>query len=309
MPIKISTDLPAYKTLLDENIFVMPDNIAEHQDIRSLKIAILNLMPKKIETETQFLRLLSNTPLQVDVDFLHVESHVSKNTSVSHLNTFYKTFSDVKNNRYDGLIITGAPVEHLDYEDVDYWDEVCEIMKWSRTNVYSTMHICWGAMAGLYYHFGIPKHDLDEKMFGVFPHKVLRRSSQLLKGFDEVFYVPHSRHTEIRREDVEKVPQLNITSESDMSGVYIICNKNKRQYFITGHSEYDPDTLAQEYFRDRDKGHDIKIPYNYFPDDNPENKPLNRWRGHANLMFSNWLNYCVYQRTPYDLEELSDYGF
>lgn len=309
MPIKISTDLPAYKTLLDENIFVMPDNIAEHQDIRTLKIAILNLMPKKIETETQFLRLLSNTPLQVDVDFLHVESHVSRNTSVSHLNTFYKTFSDVRNNRYDGMIITGAPVEHLEYEEVDYWKELCEIMEWSKTNVYSTMHICWGAMAGLYYHFGIPKHDLSEKMFGVFPHRVIREQSQLLKGFDEEFFVPHSRHTEIRREDVEKVSQLNITSESDISGVYIICNKNKRQYFIMGHSEYDRDTLAQEYFRDIDKGLDIKIPYNYFPDDNPEKQPLNKWRGHSNLMFSNWLNYCVYQRTPYDLATLSECEF
>lgn len=309
MPIKISTDLPAYKTLLDENIFVMPDNIAEHQDIRTLKIAILNLMPKKIETETQFLRLLSNTPLQVDVDFIHVESHVSKNTSLSHLNTFYKTFKDIKENKYDGLIITGAPVEHLEYEEVDYWNEVCEIMEWSKSNVYSTMHICWGAMAGLYYHFGINKHDISEKMFGVFPHNVLRKQSQLLKGFDEGFLVPHSRHTEIRREDVEKVPQLNITSESDIAGVYIICNKNKRQYFIMGHSEYDRDTLAQEYFRDRDKGLDIKVPYNYFPDDNPEKQPLFRWRGHANLMFSNWLNYCVYQRTPYDIEKISECEF
>jgi homoserine O-succinyltransferase len=266
-------------------------------------------MPKKIETETQLLRLLSNTPLQVDIDFLHVESHVSKNTSVSHLNTFYKTFSDVRENRYDGLIITGAPVEHLKFEEVDYWDEVCEIMEWSKTNVYSTMHICWGAMAGLYYHFGVPKHDLKEKMFGIFPHKVLRRESQLLKGFDDVFYVPHSRHTELWREDIEKVPQLNITSESNMSGVYIVCNKNKRQYFITGHSEYDRDTLAQEYFRDKEKGLPIKVPYNYFPDDDPENKPLFRWRGQANLMYSNWLNYCVYQRTPYDLSTLSEMEF
>ena len=309
MPIKISTDLPAYRTLLDENIFVMPDNIAEHQDIRALKIAILNLMPKKIETETQFLRLLSNTPLQVDVDFLHVESHVSKNTSLSHLNTFYKTFSDVKNNKYDGLIITGAHVEQLEFEDVDYWDEVCEIMEWSKSNVYSTMHICWGAMAGLYYHFGIQKHTLDEKIFGVFPHNVIVKESQLLKGFDDGFLVPHSRLAEIRREDVEKVPELNISSESEHSGVYIVCNKNKRQYFITGHSEYDRDTLAQEYFRDRDKGIDIKLPYNYFPEDNPDNSPLFRWRGHANLMFSNWLNYCVYQRTPYDINQIDGNGF
>ncbi len=215
----------------------------------------------------------------------------------------------MKNNFYDGLIITGAPVEQIPFEEVDYWDEVCEIMEWSKSNVYSTMHICWGAMAGLYYHFGIPKHDLSEKMFGVFPHKVLRRESQLLKGFDDVFYVPHSRHTEVLREDIEKVPQLNITSESNMSGVYIVCNKNKRQYFITGHSEYDRDTLAQEYFRDRDKGLPIKVPYNYFPDDDPENKPLFRWRGQANLMYSNWLNYCVYQRTPYDLRTLSEMEF
>ena len=309
MPIRISSELPAFKTLGEENIFVMSKERAEHQDIRPLKVVILNIMPKKIETETQLLRLLSNTPLQVDIDFLHVESHVSKNTSLSHLNTFYKTFRDVKNNRYDGLIITGAPVEQIPFEEVDYWDEVCEIMEWSKTNVYSTMHICWGAMAGLYYHFGVPKHDLSEKMFGIFPHKVLRRESQLLKGFDDVFYVPHSRHTEVLREDIEKVPALNITSESNMSGVYIVCNKNKRQYFITGHSEYDRDTLAQEYFRDKEKGLPIKVPYNYFPDDDPENKPLFRWRGQANLMYSNWLNYCVYQRTPYDLSTLSEMEF
>lgn len=309
MPIKISTDLPAYKTLLDENIFVMPDNVAEHQDIRALKIAILNLMPKKIETETQLLRLLSNTPLQVDIDFVHVESHISKNTSLSHLNTFYKSFNDIKENMYDGFIITGAPVEHLEYEEVDYWNEVCEIMEWTKTHVFSTMHICWGAMAGLYYHFGIPKHNISEKMFGVFPHKVLRRQSQLLKGFDEVFMVPHSRHTEIRKEDVEKISGLRVISESDVAGVYLICNKNKRQYFIMGHSEYDRNTLADEYFRDRDKGLDIKVPFNYFPDDNPEKEPIFNWRGHANLMYSNWLNYCVYQRTPYDLEKIKECEF
>jgi homoserine O-succinyltransferase len=266
-------------------------------------------MPKKIETETQFLRLLSNTPLQVDIDFVHVESHISKNTSVSHLNTFYKTFNEIKNNMYDGFIITGAPVEQLEYEAVDYWNELCDIMEWTKTNVFSTMHICWGAMAGLYYHFGIPKHSISEKMFGVFPHRVLKENSQLLKGFDEGFLVPHSRHTEIKREDVEKIPQLDITSESDIAGVYMICNKNRRQYFITGHSEYDRDTLAQEYFRDADKGLDIRIPYNYFPDDDPANIPLFKWRGHANLMFSNWLNYCVYQRTPYDINKIPECEF
>lgn len=309
MPIKISQDLPAYKTLLDENIFVMPDNVAEHQDIRALKIAILNLMPKKIETETQFLRLLSNTPLQVDIDFVHVESHISKNTSLSHLNTFYRTFNEIKENKYDGFIITGAPVEHLEYEDVDYWNELCSIMEWTKTNVYSTLHICWGAMAGLYYHYGVPKYMLKEKMFGVFEHNLLRPHSQLLKGFDDGFLAPHSRNTEIRREDVEKVPQLKITSESDSAGLYIVSNKNKRQYFIMGHSEYDLDTLANEYFRDKDKGIDIALPYNYFPDDDCSKKPLFRWRGHANLMFSNWLNYCVYQRTPYDIEKIPECKF
>lgn len=309
MPIKISQDLPAYKTLLDENIFVMPDNVAEHQDIRELKIAILNLMPKKIETETQFLRLLSNTPLQVDIDFVHVESHISKNTSLSHLNTFYRTFNEIKENKYDGFIITGAPVEHLEYEDVDYWNELCSIMEWTKTNVYSTLHICWGAMAGLYYHYGVPKYMLKEKMFGVFEHNLLRPHSQLLKGFDDGFLAPHSRNTEIRREDVEKVPQLKITSESDSAGLYIVSNKNKRQYFIMGHSEYDLDTLANEYFRDKDKGIDIALPYNYFPDDDCSKKPLFRWRGHANLMFSNWLNYCVYQRTPYDIEKIPECEF
>jgi len=309
MPIRIPQDLPAYNTLINENIFVMPDNVAEHQDIRALKIAVLNLMPKKIETETQFLRLLSNTPLQVDVDFVHVESHISKNTSMSHLDTFYRTFSEIKNNKYDGFIITGAPVEHLEFEEVDYWDEVCEIMEWTKSHVYSTMHICWGAMAGLYYHYGVPKHELKEKKFGVFYHKVLRHNSQLLKGFDDNFLVPHSRHMEIRRDDIENIPQLRITSESEEAGVYIVSNKNKRQYFITGHSEYDRNTLAQEYFRDLEKGLDIKMPVNYFPDNDSSKEPLCTWRGQANLMFSNWLNYCVYQRTPYDINKISEEDF
>ena len=309
MPIKVQNDLPAKEILENENIFVMDETRSIHQDVRPLEIGILNLMPVKQDTELQLLRALSNTPLQVDITFVNMKSHVSQNTAANHINKFYTTFDEIKDKKFDGFIITGAPVEQYDFEDVDYWDEVCEIMEWSKTNVYSTMHICWGAMAGLYYHFGIKKHDLSEKMFGVFPQKVLRKQSQLLKGFDEEFFVPHSRHTEIRREDVEKVTQLNIISESDISGVYIICNKNRRQYFITGHREYDRDTLAQEYFRDKEKGMDIKVPFNYFPDDNPENTPLFRWKGHANLMFSNWLNYCVYQRTPYDLEKISECEF
>lgn len=305
MPIRISQDLPAYQILQNENIFVMTHDRAEQQDIRPLKILILNIMPKKIETETQILRLLSNTPLQVDIELMHVASHVSKNTSLSHLETFYTTFGEIKDKHYDGMIITGAPVEHLPYEQVDYWDEICQIMEWSKTHVFSTLHICWAAQAGLYYHFGIPKYPLAHKMFGIFPHVVEVEHSLLLKGFDECFYVPHSRNTEIRRADIEQVSQLEILTSSPMSGVHIVANKNGRQYFITGHSEYDRDTIAQEYFRDRDKGIDIQIPYHYFPEDDPTRTPRVTWRCHANLMFSNWLNYCVYQRTPYNLDELS----
>ncbi|CDF01130.1 homoserine O-succinyltransferase [Ruminococcus sp. CAG:624] len=304
MPIRISSELPAFKTLMNENIFVMSKERAEHQDIRPLKVVILNIMPKKIETESQLLRLLSNTPLQVDIDLLHVASHVSKNTSLNHLSSFYKTFDEIKNTRYDGMIITGAPVELLDYEQVDYWDEICRIMEWSITHVFSTLHICWAAQAGLYYHFGIPKYPLDKKMFGIFPHKAEVENCQLLRGFDDVFFVPHSRNSEIRREDIEKVSQLEILTSSDISGVHIVANKNGRQYFITGHSEYDRDTIANEYFRDMQKGIDIQLPYNYFPDDNPNNTPKFSWRCTANLMFSNWLNYCVYQLTPFNLEEL-----
>ncbi|GAB6957950.1 homoserine O-acetyltransferase MetA [Ruminococcus champanellensis] len=305
MPIRISQDLPAYQILQNENIFVMTHDRAEQQDIRPLKILILNIMPKKIETETQILRLLSNTPLQVDIELMHVASHVSKNTSLSHLETFYTTFGEIKDKHYDGMIITGAPVEHLPYEQVDYWDEICQIMEWSKTHVFSTLHICWAAQAGLYYHFGIPKYPLAQKMFGIFPHVVEVEHSLLLKGFDECFYVPHSRNTEVRRADIEQVSQLEILTSSPMSGVHIVANKNGRQYFITGHSEYDRDTIAQEYFRDRDKGIDIQIPYHYFPEDDPTRTPRVTWRCHANLMFSNWLNYCVYQRTPYNLDELS----
>jgi homoserine O-succinyltransferase len=289
---------------MNENIFVMAQDRAEHQDIRPLKVVILNIMPKKIETESQLLRLLSNTPLQVDVDLLHVASHVSKNTSLNHLAAFYKTFDEIKDSRYDGMIITGAPVELLDYEEVDYWDEICKIMDWSTTHVFSTLHICWAAQAGLYHHFGIPKYPLARKMFGIFPHKAEVENCQLLRGFDDIFLVPHSRNTEIRREDIEKNNQLEILTSSEFSGVHIVANKNGRQYFITGHSEYDRDTIANEYFRDKDKGIDIQIPYNYYPDDDPTKSPEFSWRCTANLMFSNWLNYCVYQLTPFDLEEL-----
>ncbi len=304
MPIKISSELPAFKTLGEENIFVMSKDRAEHQDIRPLKALILNIMPKKIETECQLLRLLSNTPLQVDIDLLQMASHVSKNTSRHHLEEFYKTFDEIKNRRYDGMIVTGAPVELLDYEKVDYWDEITGIFEWSKTHVFSTLHICWAAQAGLYYHFGVPKYPLKQKMFGIFPHKAEVENSLLLRGFDDIFYVPHSRNTEVRREDIEKVEQLEILTSSELSGVHIIANKNGRQYFITGHSEYDRDTIAAEYFRDKAKGIDIQLPYNYFPDDNPEITPRFSWRCTANLMFSNWLNYCVYQRTPYNLDEL-----
>lgn len=305
MPINIQNDLPAIATLEKENIFVMTSDKATHQDIRPLKIAILNLMPKKITTETQFLRLLSNTPIQVDVDLVNTATHHSKNTSAEHMLAFYKSFDEIKDNRYDGFIITGAPVEQIPFEEVDYWDELCEIMEWTKTHVYSTMHICWGAQAGLFYHYGIPKCELQKKMFGIFPHKVEKPTNPLLKGFDECFMVPHSRHTTVRREDVEKIPELEILTSSDISGVHIIAKRRTaRQYFITGHSEYDRTTIADEYFRDKDKGLDIEIPYNYFPDDDPTKSPLFTWRCHANELFSNWLNYCVYQETPFDLNEL-----
>lgn len=304
MPIRIPKNLPAFETLSNENIFVMSDTRADTQDIRVLKIIILNLMPKKIETETQIMRLLSNTPIQVDVELMHVKSHKAKNTSANHLSSFYCTFDEVKERRYDGLIITGAPVEQLHFEDVDYWQELCEIMEWSKSNVFSTMHICWGAQAGLYYHFGVPKYPLDKKMFGVFPHDIVRANSQLLNGFDEKFCVPHSRHTEVREADILKVPQLEILAKSDISGIHAVANRNGRQYFIMGHSEYDRYTLADEYFRDVNKGLDIQVPYNYFPNDDPSQEPVFKWRCHANLMYSNWLNYCVYQRTPFNLNDL-----
>lgn len=304
MPIRIPVTLPATATLESENIFVMDEQRASHQDIRPLKIVLLNLMPKKIETETQILRLLSNTPLQVDIELLQAATHVSKNTPEEHLITFYKTFSDIKDQKFDGMIITGAPIELMDYQDVDYWQELCEIMEWTKTNVFSTLHICWGAQAGLYYHYGVPKYALSQKMFGVFPHKVLQHNHQLVRGFDDVFYVPHSRHTEVRKEDILRCGQLEILTESEISGVHIVASKDGRQFFVTGHSEYDLYTLANEYFRDVKKKMKIQLPYHYFPDDNPEKLPNFIWKSHANLMFSNWLNYFVYQQTPYNLETL-----
>ena len=300
MPIKVADGLPAIISLEKENIFVMPECRAVHQDIRPLKIIILNLMPTKIETETQMLRLLSNTPLQMDVDLLQAASHVSKNTSSEHLLEFYKTFDEIKSNRYDGMVITGAPVEQLPFEEVDYWSELCEIMEWTKSNVYSTLHICWGAQAGLYYHYGVPKYELCEKMFGVFEHRTLEPTHPLLRGFDEVFWAPHSRHTEIRREDIEKVHDIDLLAESSEAGVYIVADKSGRQIFVTGHSEYDRASLANEYFRDVDKGLDIKMPLHYFPDDNPSLTPPLKWRSHANLLYTNWLNYFVYQKTPFD---------
>jgi homoserine O-succinyltransferase len=304
MPIKIPDNLPAAKVLNNENIFVMSEDRAYHQDIRPLSIAILNLMPTKIVTETQILRLLGNSPLQVDTVLLHPKNHNSKNTPREHLTNFYRHFDDVKNQKFDGMIITGAPVEHLEFEEVDYWNELEEIMDWSVHNVFSTFYMCWGAQAGLYHHYGIPKYPLNEKMFGVFPHSVNRKNVRLLRGFDDVFYAPHSRHTEIRRSDIEKVPDLQILSESEEAGVYIVASKDERKLFVTGHSEYDALTLKSEYDRDTAKGLDIKVPRNYYPDDDPSSQPTVRWRSHANLLFSNWLNYYVYQETPYDLNEM-----
>ena len=300
MPIKIPNDLPATSILQSENIFVMREDRAVSQDIRPLEILILNLMPTKIETETQFSRLLGNTPLQVHLEFLQTKTHQATHVSAEHLFTFYKTFDEVKDHYYDGMIITGAPVEHLEFEDVTYWDELCTIMEWSKTHIHSTLHICWGAQAGLYYHYGIQKYPLPEKMFGVFPHRVEWKNPILLRGFDDVFMVPHSRHTTIRREDVEKVPELKIAAASDEAGLYAMFTAGGKQVFITGHSEYDPDTLKREYERDKNLGKPIGIPKNYFPNDDDTQPPYVSWRGHANLLFSNWLNYFVYQTTPYD---------
>ncbi len=304
MPIKIPNDLPAVKTLADENIFVMTEKRAITQDIRPLKILLLNLMPKKIDTETQLSRLLGNSPLQVDLTLIHTKSHQSKNTSQEHLFTFYKTFEDVKELTFDGMIITGAPVENMEFEDVDYWEELCEIMEWSKSHVHSTFHICWGAQAGLYYHFGIKKYPLDKKLFGIFPHTADYKRSILFRGFDDVFMVPQSRHTTLRTEDILAESRLRILASSEIGGPYVISTEGGRQIFVTGHSEYEEDTLKNEYFRDLKEGKPIEIPKNYFPDDNPENEPVVNWRSHANLLYSNWLNYFVYQTTPYDITEI-----
>ena len=304
MPVKIPDQLPATEILQNENIFVMGEQKAYHQDIRPLKILILNLMPTKIATEIHLLRLLGNTPLQVDVVLLHPKTYLSKNTPLEHLSTFYKYFEDVKNEKFDGMIITGAPVEHLEFEEVNYWNELKKIMDWSVKNVTSTFHICWGAQAGLYHHYKIPKYHLDAKQFGVFDHVVTKPTTRLLRGFDDVFYVPHSRYTYTRKEDIEKVPSLEILSESEDAGVYIIATKGGRQVFVTGHSEYDPLTLKNEYDRDYNLGKEIAIPKNYYPNDDPTKDPIVRWRSHANLLFSNWLNYYVYQSTPYDINSI-----
>ncbi len=304
MPIRIDNELPAKQSLEIENIFVMSNKRADTQDIRPLHIIILNLMPTKIDTETQLLRLLSNTPLQVNVDFLQVSSHTAKHTSKSHMDKFYYTFDQIKDRKYDGMIITGAPVEQMPFEEVDYWNELCRIMDWTKTNVYSTFHICWGAQAGLYYHYGIPKHPLSKKMFGVFPHRCLDVTHPLMRGLDDVFYIPHSRHTEILRQDIAQVKDLQILAYSDIAGVCLLSDMECRNFFSTGHSEYDRDTLAKEYFRDKSKGLDIDRPYNYFPHDDENLVPLVSWKSTASLIFSNWLNYFVYQRTPYDISTL-----
>lgn len=304
MPIKIPNTLPATQTLLNENIFVMTETRALSQDIRPLRILLLNLMPTKVQTETQLARLLGNTPLQVELELLHTGTHQSKNTSAEHLLAFYKTFDEVKHEKYDGMVITGAPVEQMPFEEVEYWDELCEIMAWSKTHVFSTFHICWGAQAALYYHFGVPKYPLDNKLFGVFPHRVEYKNPILMRGFDDVFMAPHSRHTTVRREDVEKVPELKILAASPEAGIYALMTERGQQVFITGHSEYDADTLKQEYLRDKKAGLPIYPPRNYFPQDDDTQDPMVTWRAHANLLYFNWLNYFVYQTTPYNISEL-----
>ncbi len=306
MPIQIPNDLPATETLQNENIFVMTHNRANTQDIRPLEIVLLNLMPTKIVTETQLSRLLGNTPLQVHLELMHTTSHASKNTSQEHLLNFYKSFDELRDRKFDGMVITGAPVENMDFEQVDYWPELCKIMEWSKTHVHSTLHICWAAQAGLYYHYGIRKYPLPKKLFGVYPHHADYKRSILLRGFDDTFWVPHSRHTTVRREDIEAVPGLRVLASSPQAGAYAISNKEGHQIFITGHSEYDPETLRTEYLRDKNLGLPIDVPENYFPDDDDTKDPIVRWRGHANLLFSNWLNYFVYQTTPYDIMAIGD---
>ncbi|GMQ62957.1 homoserine O-acetyltransferase MetA [Vallitalea maricola] len=306
MPIKVDNNLPAKQVLKQEKIFVMDEDRAMRQDIRPLQIAILNLMPLKQATETQLLRLLSNTPLQVEITLLHPESYKSKNTSKEHLLSFYTIFKEIRHRKFDGMIITGAPVEHMDYEQVGYWDELKEIMEWTKTNVTSTFHICWGAQAGLYYHYGVNKHMLSNKMFGIFEHNVLKPNYKLLRGFNDSFFVPHSRHTGVKREDIINNPNLELLSESNEAGVYIVMSKDAKQIFVTGHSEYDPLTLKQEYFRDKEKGMDVKLPKNYFPYDDENQYPKVSWRAHAHLIYSNWLNYYVYQQTPYLMDEIGE---
>ena len=304
MPINIPNQLPAKNVLKEENIFVMNESVALKQDIRPLRIIILNLMPLKIDTEIHLLRLLSNTPLQVEIDLVRTKSYKSKNTPKQHLYSFYKILDDIKYRKYDGMIITGAPVEQIDFKDVKYWSEIKTIMEWSNTNVTSTLYICWAAQAGLYYYYGIPKYMLKEKKFGVYDHNVINRKPPIVRGFDDIFPAPHSGHTEVRKKDIEKVNELMILSESEQAGIYLIVTKDKRRIFVTGHSEYDPLTLKNEYERDISKGLNIAAPVNYFPDDDPSKPPLVRWRSHANLLFSNWLNYYVYQETPYNIHEI-----
>ena len=304
MPVNIPKTLPARAILEQENVFVISQERAERQDIRPLRVAILNLMPTKIQTETQLLRLLGNTSLQVEVTLLHTATHESKNTDADHLLNHYDTLEGVRNQKFDGLVITGAPVETLPFDDVDYWPELKQIMDWAETNVYSTFYVCWGAQAGLYHRYGIPKYDLPRKMFGVFEHRTLAPTEKLMRGFDDIFLAPHSRHTEIRREDLEKVPEIQILSESDDAGIYMVGTRDGRHIFITGHSEYDPLTLKAEYDRDVKKGLPINIPRNYFPGDDPTKPPQVRWRGHASLLFANWLNYYVYQVTPFDVQNI-----
>ena len=304
MPIKIPNSLPARQTLEAENIFVMTELRAMHQDIRPLKLLILNLMPTKIVTETQLLRKLSNTPLQIEVQLLRTISHDAKNADEDHLSSFYVSLDDIRDQFYDGMIITGAPVENLDFTDVDYWPELCEIMEWTKTKVHSTLHICWGAQAGLYYHYGIEKHSLGKKMFGVFPHRMLKPKSPIFRGFDDVFYAPHSRYTEVHTEDILKVPDLELMAESDEAGVFMVKSADSRRFFVMGHPEYDRETLALEYRRDVDRGLDIAVPANYFPDDDPTQDPVVRWRSTAQLFYTNWLNYYVYQTTPYNISTI-----
>jgi len=306
MPIKLPNELPAVRVLEDENIFVMTETRAITQDIRPLKILILNLMPTKVDTETQLSRVLGNTPLQVEIELLHTKTHKSRNVSEEHLLSFYKVFDDVRDSYFDGMIITGAPVEHMPFEEVEYWEELTEIMEWSKTHVHSTLHICWAAQAGLYYHYGIDKHPTEAKYSGIYPHTVDYKRSILFRGFDDVFYVPHSRHTTVLREDIEKVPALRILPSSEQTGVYAVTTKGGKQVFITGHSEYDADTLEKEYLRDKKAGLNPHVPVNYYPNDDDTKRPVITWRGHATLLFTNWLNYFVYQTTPYDIMKIKD---